>query len=129
MTGSEKDIAQYISLALYLTPPPEMETSAELTEMPPDSTQVVEIVPLLKDFAAAVDLHGIWLAVHRTYDEEADQLHDPLSKMIVSTNLYLKMPAYTYNGRRFMVVIEPCSRRTRSTPASTVPTTWWWFRR
>jgi hypothetical protein len=27
--------------------------------------------------------------------------------MIVSTNLYLKMPAETYNGRRFVVVIEP----------------------
>jgi predicted negative regulator of RcsB-dependent stress response len=27
--------------------------------------------------------------------------------MIVSTNLYLKMPASTYDGRRFVVVIEP----------------------
>ena len=107
MTGSERDIAQYISLALYLTPPPELETSVELTEMPPDSTQVIEIVPLLRDFAAAVDLHGIWLAVHHVYDTEADKLHDPLSKMIVSTNLYLKMPASTYDGRRFVVVIEP----------------------
>jgi len=107
MTGGELDIAQYISLALYLTPPPEIETSAELTEMPPDATQIVEIVPLLRDFTAAVDLHGIWLAVHRTYDAEADHLHDPLSKMIVSTNLYLKMPAETYNGRRFIVVVEP----------------------
>ena len=107
MTGTERDISQYISLALYLTPPPELEVSAELTEMPPDSTQVVEIVPLLKDFVAAVDLHGIWLAVHRIYDEEADRLHDPLSKMIVTTNFYLKMPASTYEGRRFIVVIEP----------------------
>jgi len=107
MTGGERDIAQYISLALYLTPPPEMETAVELTEMPPDSTQVVEIVPLLRDFVAAVDLHGIWLAVHRIYDAEADRVHDPLSKMIVSTNFYLKMPAETYNGRRFIVVIEP----------------------
>ena len=107
MTGGERDIAQYISLALYLTPPPELETSVELTEMPPDSTQVVEIVPLLRQFGEAVDLHGIWLAVHRTYDAEADKLHDPLSKMIVSTNFYLKMPAETYNGRRFIVVIEP----------------------
>ena len=106
-TGSERDIAQYISLALYLTPPPELETSEELTEMPPDSTQVVEIVPLLKDFVAAVDLHGIWLAVHPIYDREADRLHDGLSKMIVGTNLYLKMPAETYVGRRFLVVIEP----------------------
>ena len=107
MTGSEKDIAQYISLALYLTPPPEMETSAELTEMPPDSTQVVEIVPLLRDFVAAVDLHGIWLAMRPIYDKEADRLHDPLSNMIVATNLYLKLPASTYEGRRFVVVIEP----------------------
>jgi hypothetical protein len=107
MTGVDRDIAQYISLALYLTPPPELETSVELTEMPPDSTQVVEIVPLLRDFAAAVDLHGIWLAVHRIYDAEADKLHDSLSQMIVSTNYYLHMPAETYNGRRFVVVIEP----------------------
>jgi hypothetical protein len=107
MTGTQLDISQYISLALYLSPLPALETTVELTEMPPDSTQVVEIVPLLRDFAAAVDLHGIWLTVHHTYDEETDKLHDPLSKMIVTTNLYLKMPATTYEGRRFVVVIEP----------------------
>jgi hypothetical protein len=107
MTGTERDVAQYISLALYLTPPPELETSVDLGEMPPDSTQVVEIVPLLRQFVSAVDLHGTWLAMHHTYDEETAQLHDPLSKMIVSTNLYLKMPASTYDGRRFVVVMEP----------------------
>lgn len=107
MTGSVLDIAQYISLSLYLTPPPEIETTAELSEMPPDATQVAEIVPHLKDFADAIDLHGIWLTVHRTYDQAADQLHDDLSKMIVSTNLYLKMPAGTYDGRRFIVVVDP----------------------
>ena len=107
LTGSQRDISQYISLALYLSPPPALETTVELTEMPPDSTQVVEIVPLLRDFVQAVDLHGIWLALHHTYDEETDRLHDSLSKMIVSTNLYLKMPATTYEGRRLVVVIEP----------------------
>ncbi|MFZ1086019.1 MAG: hypothetical protein WAN35_13725, partial [Terracidiphilus sp.] len=107
MTGSELDVSQYISLALYLTPPPELESATDLPLMPPDSTQVIEVLPLLRDFVAAVDLHGIWLASHRTYDELASQLHDPLSAMIVSTNLYLKMPASTYDGRRFIVVVEP----------------------
>jgi len=107
LTGTVGDISQYISLALYLSAPPELETVVDLPEMPPDSTQVVEIVPLLRDFVVAVGLHGIWLAVHRTYDEETDRLHDALSKMIVSTNFYLKMPASTYQGRRFVVVIEP----------------------
>ena len=107
MTGTEHDIAQYISLALYLTPPPDIETSEDLADMPPDSTQVVEIVPLLRDFVADVELHEIWLAVHPEYDREQERLHDSLSKMIVATNFYLKMPASTNYGRRFLVVIEP----------------------
>jgi tetratricopeptide (TPR) repeat protein len=105
MTGTEQDIAQYISLSLYVAP--SLELAADLTQMPPDATQVVEILPLLKDFAAAVDLHGIWLTAHRAYDQEVDQLHDPLSQMIVDTNIYLKMPAATFNGTRFVVLIEP----------------------
>jgi hypothetical protein len=107
LTGSEKDISQYISLALYLSPLPDLETTVELTEMPPDATQVAEIAPLIRDFAASVDLHGIWLTVRHSYDAELDKLHDPLSKMIVDTNLYLKTPASTYDGRRFVVVMEP----------------------
>jgi len=107
MTGTVKDVSQYISLALYLTPPPELETSVELPEMPPDSTQVVEILPLLRDFAAAVDLHGIWVTHRRAYDDIVNHLHDGLTKMILSTNYYLKMPASTYDGRRFLVVVEP----------------------
>ncbi len=106
-TGTERDISQYISLALYLTPPPELELTADLTEMPSDSTQVAEVLTPLREFAAAVDLHGIWLASHHTYDEEADKLHDSVSQMIASTNLYLKMPASTYDGRRFIVLVEP----------------------
>jgi len=50
---------------------------ADLTEMPPDATQVAEIVPLLRDFANAVDLHGIWLTIHHTYDQAADSYTIP----------------------------------------------------
>jgi len=107
MTGTQQDIAQYISLSLYLSPPPKLETTVELAEMPPDATQVADVAPLLRNFAAAVDLHGIWLTLKRTYDTAADQVHGPLSKMMVTTNLYLKMPAPTYDGRRFIVLIEP----------------------
>jgi tetratricopeptide (TPR) repeat protein len=107
MTGTIKDVTQYISLALYLTPPPALETSAELPEMPPDSTQVVEILPFLRDFATAADLHGIWVTNLHAYDEVVNHLHDTLTQMIVNTNFYLKMPASGYDGRRFLVVVEP----------------------
>ena len=107
MTGTVRDIGQYVSLALYLTPPPDLETSVELTEMPPDAVQVAEILPLLRTFVQTTNLHGIWLATHRSYDEMIDRFHDPLTRMIVNTDLYLKQPAETYTGRRFVVVVEP----------------------
>jgi hypothetical protein len=98
--GNEgRDLAQYVSLALYTTPPPELAPSVELPDLPPDSTQVVEILPLLREFVKATELHAIW--------DEVAKLHDPLTKMILSTNIYLKMPTSGYDGRRFVVVLEP----------------------
>jgi tetratricopeptide (TPR) repeat protein len=107
LTGTDEDRAQYISLALYLTQPPNLEITVDPNDLPPDATQVTGVVPLVKDFAQAVDLNGIWLVARRSYDHEIDIMHDPLSNMIVKTDTYLKMPAEAYTGRRFIVVLEP----------------------
>ncbi len=107
LSDSSRGLAQYISLALYLTPPPDLSPSVEITEMPPDSTQVVGILPLLKSFANDIQLHAIWVRNRPAYDEAVNRLHDPLTRMILDTNIYLKMPTSTYENRRFLVVLEP----------------------
>ena len=107
LSSSSRDLAQYVSLALYLTPPPDLATSVPLPDLPPDSTQIVEILPLLRAFADAVDLHVIWTSNHVAYDDLVNRLHDPLTKMILTTSVYLKMPTSNYDGRRFVVVLEP----------------------
>jgi hypothetical protein len=104
---ASRDLAQYVSLALYLTPPPELALSVDQDDMPPDSTQVDDILPILHTFVQTTQLHLIWLANHAAYEDEVDKLHDPLTQMIVNTNVYLKMPASTYTGSRFLVVLEP----------------------
>ena len=107
LSEARRDLAQYVSLALYLNPPPELTPSVDQQDMPPDSTQVLDILPLLRTFAAATQLHLIWIANRPAYEEEVAKLHDPLTRMIVDTNIYLKMPASTYSGSRFLVVLEP----------------------
>jgi hypothetical protein len=107
LSDSSHNLSQYVSLALYVTPPPELTNSVPLTEMPPDSTQVVELLPILRKFAHEIDLHYIWITVRPQYDAIVNSLHDSLSKMVVSTNAYLKMPANTTNDSRFAVVLEP----------------------
>lgn len=107
LADASRDLAQYVSLALYLTPPPALALSVDPGDLPPDANGVAEILPLLHNFADTLDLHLIWLSNRPAYDEEVARLHDPLTKMIVSTNTYLKMPASTYSGIRFLVVLEP----------------------
>ena len=107
LTGTDEDRAQYVSLALYLTQPPNLEITADPSDLPHEARTVTGIVPLVKDFARAVDLNGIWLVARGTYDHDIDVLHNPISEMIVETDTYLKMPAEAYTGRRFIVILEP----------------------
>jgi hypothetical protein len=58
------NLAQYISLALYLSPPPQLEPAVSQLEMPPDATPVVNILPLLRNFAEDVHLNAIWVNHH-----------------------------------------------------------------
>ncbi|HEY0785982.1 MAG TPA: hypothetical protein VGD62_08930, partial [Acidobacteriaceae bacterium] len=67
LSESRRDLAQYVSLALYLTPPPDLSASVDQQDMPPDSTQVLDILPLLRTFASAAQLHLIWIANRPAY--------------------------------------------------------------
>lgn len=105
LTDTGRNVAQYVSLALYLTP--ELTPIVGETELPPDSTQVLSVLPALRDFNEAVHLHAIWVAHHTDYEALVNRLHDPLTRMILNTNIYLRSPVSSYDGRRFLVLVEP----------------------
>jgi len=107
LADSSLNLAQYISLALYLSPPPELTPTVDETELPPDSTQVVNILPLLRTFAEDIHLQAIWAEHRQDYEDLAALVHGPLTKMILGTNIYLRLPVSSYDGRRFLVLLEP----------------------
>jgi tetratricopeptide (TPR) repeat protein len=101
------DVGQYVSLALYLSPPPEMTPNVDLTQLPPQAAGVVEVLPLLRTFAEDVDLHYLWLKHRPEYEALTARVHDPMTDMILDTNLFLHQPVSTFDGRRFLVLLEP----------------------
>jgi hypothetical protein len=107
LSNPGSDLAQYISLALYVSPPPDLTANAEGADLPPDASGVENILPLLRRFGRLIDLHVIWLHVRPQYDKQLAELHDSLSKMVDDTGIYLKTPVGTSAGRRFLVVVEP----------------------
>jgi tetratricopeptide (TPR) repeat protein len=102
-----RSLAQYVSLALYLSPPPELTPSADITELPPDAAQIVEILPLVRTFAETVRLNTLWVEHRPEYEGFVDRIHDPMTKMVLNTNIFLHLPVSSYDGRRFMVLLEP----------------------
>lgn len=107
LTDSGLNLAQYISLALYLSPPPELTPTVDQTQLPPDSTQVVNILPLLRKFATDINLHAIWIEHRPQYEALLKIVHDPLTRMVLNTDIYLHVPVSTYDGRRFLVLLAP----------------------
>ena len=102
-----QNLAQYVSLALFLTPPPDLQLSVPEPEAPPDALQVEGVLPLLRDFAAKIQLHNLLARHHQAYDESILQVRDSLTRMLLETNVYLHLPVSTYDGRRFLVLLEP----------------------
>jgi tetratricopeptide (TPR) repeat protein len=107
LADSGRNLAQYVSLAVYLKPPPELTPIADETELPADSTQVVNILPLLRTFGESIHLHAIWVNHRADYEDLVNRVHDPLTKMVLNTNIYLGLPVSSYDGRRFLILLEP----------------------
>lgn len=101
------DVGQYVSLALYLSPPPELTPNVSELDLPPQASGVVNVLPLLRTFAEAVDLHLIWLRHRAEYEALTARVHEPMVQMILATNIYLHQPVSSYDGRRFLVLLEP----------------------
>ena len=103
---SSRDLAQYVSLALYLQDPPVFEPKVKLAELPPDAVGVAGILPFMKAFYDKVGLHTIWERHRIRYEAFTAAYHDPLSKMTFDTEIYLKLPSAGYLGRQFIVYLD-----------------------
>ncbi|MBZ5631216.1 MAG: hypothetical protein LAO06_20375 [Acidobacteriia bacterium] len=104
---SARDLAQYVSLALNLGEPPKFNLKVKEADLPPDAYYVLGFVPLLARFAEAANLHRVWEEHRYQYEELGARFHDPVSKMMLTTDLYLRLPLSGYLGRGFTVYLEP----------------------
>jgi len=102
-----RNLAPYVSLALYLNAPPELTVKGKEADLPPDATSLLGILPLIQKFYASAGLHAIWERHQEAYSALAERYHQPLSKMLFDTEIYLRLPSSGYLGRGFTVYLDP----------------------
>lgn len=106
-----RDLAQYISLALNLGDPPTFPTLLKESDLPPDASYVLGLLPLLQRFYTAAGLQKIWDKHAPDYEALVASYHEPVRKLLLDTDVYLKLPVSGYLGRHFVVYIEPMQAR------------------
>ena len=104
---SSKTLAQYVSLALYLNAPPALTPKVKEADLPPDAARLTGVPPLIQRFYEKAGLHDIWQRHRQAYSALTARYHEPLSKTVFDTEVYLKFPSAAYLGRQFTVYIDP----------------------
>lgn len=100
-------LSQYVSLGLYLNPPPALTLKGKEADVPPDVSAIMGMVPLLTRFYNAAGIHQIWESHAPGYAELTSRYRGAISKMFLDTELYLRLPTNSYQGRTFAVYVEP----------------------
>ena len=102
-----RNLAQYVSLALYLNPPPGLALKGKEADLPPDAAYISGFVPIAQKFYEVAGLQGIWQRHQPAYALLTQRYHPALSKMLFDTEIYLKLPSAGYLGRNFTVYLDP----------------------
>jgi tetratricopeptide (TPR) repeat protein len=104
---ASRDLAQYVSLALNLGEPPQFDLKVAEIDLPPDASDVLGFLPYLRKFYQAAGLHQVWERRRADYEQLIARFHQPVSNLLLSTDVYLRIPISGYVGRTFIVYLEP----------------------
>ncbi len=103
---ANRNLSQYISLALYVDGPPHFLPRTKEEDLPPDASAIAGFGKLLEAFYEKAGLHSIWERHRKDYAAAMNRYHEPLAKMVFDTEIYLKQPSSQYLGRRFTIYLD-----------------------
>jgi tetratricopeptide (TPR) repeat protein len=101
-----RNLSQYISLALYMDGPPHFVPRVREEDLPPDAALIAGFGAQLEHFYDKTKLHAIWERHRNDYAAAMRRYHEPLAKMVFDTEIYLKQASSQYLGRRFTIYLD-----------------------
>jgi len=101
-----RNLSQYLSLALYMDGPPHFMTRLKVEELPPDAAAIAPFGAVLEHFYEKAGLHAIWERHRNDYAAAMNEYHAPMAKMVSDTEVYLKQPSSQYLGRTFTIYLD-----------------------
>lgn len=100
-------LAQYVSLALVLGPPPNFEFQMRRTDLPPDVRPIEAFRELLVSFYQEAGIEQLWRRIEPEYDPEISRLQEPLGRIVIVATSYVREILSGSHRRTFSIFVEP----------------------
>lgn len=99
------DLGQYISLALLLGPPPNFDFTVAKEDLPPDASDVRDLVPLLRTFYNEAGLEDLYARMQPRFQSAIEAYSPSVRRDIELTDAYLRFPSGSYLGRQYHIYL------------------------
>jgi tetratricopeptide (TPR) repeat protein len=99
------DFGQYISLALLLDSPPKFNFTIPQEDLPPDASDLRNLVPLLRAFYREANIEGLYTRFRPKYMEAIGEYSETIRRDITLADAYLRFPSGTYLGRTYHIYL------------------------
>ncbi|MDE3179747.1 MAG: tetratricopeptide repeat protein [Acidobacteriota bacterium] len=99
------DLGQYISLALLLGPPPDFAFTIAKEDLPPDASDVRDLVPLLRSFYKEANLEELYARLRPRYMDFIQAYSPSVRRDIALSDAYLRFASGSYLGRQYRIYV------------------------
>lgn len=100
-------LAQYVSFALVVGPPPDFDYVVPEEGIPPDVRDLEGFRKLLVDFYAQNDIRQLWIQVEPYYEAQAGQFRGSVSQIVSIATGYARRMERFQGARKFVVNVDP----------------------
>src|SRR5258705_9232179 len=107
--------SRYVTLALALTPPPELEPPTRSEDLPAGLLEVLDFAPLVREFYRRSGIDSKLTTYVRDYRLEGDRLREPTTELVRSILTYLHTTPMTSTVER--VEVKSPSTKKKSSQA------------
>ena len=94
----------YISLALWLGPPPDFEVLADPADLPPDAWVVRDFAGLVRAFWSEARLAELWEAMEPIHQRELGRYRPLLEEVVRTTLKYFRVPLRVSLGKEIRLI-------------------------
>ena len=105
--GNSSELSQYISFALVNAGPPTFEPARPDLPQPLDAAPLFELPALLASFYVEAHLDQLWHQIQPNCRALLSDYSEPIARLVLESNAYLRNPTGNYLGRNFQVFVEP----------------------